>query len=222
MYKLPKTFLQFFFVFLALLAAGAVAAYTGPLSTPPNCTSGNPGCDAPINVSATAQTKSGSLTSGTSITAPQFCIGASCITSWVGSGQWTTNGSNIYYSAGSVGIGTAAPSGKLDSESNGGATWAGLFNYNGGAPLGANGIWTHGTSYALYADGPVYAASYYVGSKRQYPFGGTFGWSYYGTCTFANYYTGYCGCPNAYVASLDINYWGNPATGYGTYQYFCY
>lgn len=39
-----------------------VQAWTGPLSTPPNCISGNPGCDAPINVSNNPQTKIGDLT----------------------------------------------------------------------------------------------------------------------------------------------------------------
>ncbi len=42
----------------------AQAVWTGPLASPPNCTAGNPGCDAPINVSATAQTKTGNLTAG--------------------------------------------------------------------------------------------------------------------------------------------------------------
>ncbi len=61
MRTLPKTFLQFFVAGLALLSAGAVLAWTGPLSAPPACTSGNPGCDAPLNVSGNAQAKTGGL-----------------------------------------------------------------------------------------------------------------------------------------------------------------
>jgi hypothetical protein len=81
----------------ALGASIALAAWTAPLNGPPTCTSGNPGCDAPLNISSTAQTKTGSLTvsgSGNSITAPQFCIGASCITTWPsGGGGGTIGGS---------------------------------------------------------------------------------------------------------------------------------
>lgn len=57
-----------------------VYAWVAPTVTP---TGGNR--PEPINVSATAQTKSGGLTVG-SITAPQHCIGASCITSWPAGG----------------------------------------------------------------------------------------------------------------------------------------
>jgi hypothetical protein len=59
--ELPRSFFYSFSIFFALLAAGTVVAWTGPLSTPPNCTSGNPGCDAPLNVSLNAQAKAGGL-----------------------------------------------------------------------------------------------------------------------------------------------------------------
>lgn len=75
----------------ALGASIALAAWTAPLNGPPTCTSGNPGCDAPINVSSTAQTKSGSLTVSTS-TASTYCIGASCISAWPSSGGGGTIG----------------------------------------------------------------------------------------------------------------------------------
>ena len=65
-----------------------VSAWTAPTLTPPN---GN--VAAPINVGSTAQIKTGGLTvsnlavGGTinsgAITAPKFCIGTSCITSWI-------------------------------------------------------------------------------------------------------------------------------------------
>ncbi len=45
-----------------LLASFCVLAWTGPQLSPPQCTLGQPGCDPPVNVSATAQTKSGALT----------------------------------------------------------------------------------------------------------------------------------------------------------------
>lgn len=73
----------------ALGTSIALAAWSAPLNGPPTCTSGNPGCDAPLNIGPTAQTKSGSLTisgSGSSITSPQYCIGSSCITTWPSSG----------------------------------------------------------------------------------------------------------------------------------------
>lgn len=44
------------------------------------------------------------------VKASQYCLGASCISSWP-TGSWQTSGSNIYYTGGGVGIGkiTAAP-----------------------------------------------------------------------------------------------------------------
>jgi hypothetical protein len=37
------------------------ADWTAPISTAPTCTTGNPGCDAPINVSSVSQIKNGGL-----------------------------------------------------------------------------------------------------------------------------------------------------------------
>ncbi len=37
------------------------ADYSAPLTAPPTCTAGNPGCDAPLNVGPTLQTKGGGL-----------------------------------------------------------------------------------------------------------------------------------------------------------------
>lgn len=49
-----------------VIAIGATyaVAWTGPTGTPPNCPTGSPGCDAPINVSANGQTKTGALILG--------------------------------------------------------------------------------------------------------------------------------------------------------------
>jgi len=70
------------------LGATLVFAWTGPIATAPN---GN--TPTPINVGATSQVKSGGLWLGSlgtdggaifggSVTSPQFCLGASCVTSW--------------------------------------------------------------------------------------------------------------------------------------------
>lgn len=67
----------------------SVYAWIAPTATPP---SGN--VSAPINTSATAQTKTGGLTVG-SITAPSHCIGASCLTAWPTGGVTPPVGSSF-------------------------------------------------------------------------------------------------------------------------------
>ncbi len=49
---------------IVVVGAGYVSAFTAPLDSPPNCPSGQPGCDAPINVGSLPQTKGGPLTVG--------------------------------------------------------------------------------------------------------------------------------------------------------------
>ncbi|MDE1925299.1 MAG: hypothetical protein KGH79_03940 [Patescibacteria group bacterium] len=75
---------------IGLAVAGAALAWTGPSGSPPNNNT-----PAPINVSSTAQTKSGALdimgNVGIGTTSPagnldvngSLCISGSCITSWV-------------------------------------------------------------------------------------------------------------------------------------------
>jgi hypothetical protein len=47
---------------IALALGISAIAFSEPSNTPPVCPSGTPGCDAPLNVSGTAQTKAGDLT----------------------------------------------------------------------------------------------------------------------------------------------------------------
>lgn len=46
---------------LGAFAVSALADWSQPLSAPPACTSGNPGCDAPIHVGYGPQTKQGGI-----------------------------------------------------------------------------------------------------------------------------------------------------------------
>jgi len=131
---------------VALLASSAIAAWSGPSSSPPN-----ENVPAPVNVGSGDQIKDGGLGVGAlsvygsgyiqnslgigveSPTSPlhvsgaaradMFCLGSSCIDSWASAGGggesvWSTNGSSIYYSGGNVGIGTASPSQALEVTGN--------------------------------------------------------------------------------------------------------
>ena len=44
---------------LGAFALSVLADYASPIHTPPQCNSGDPGCDAPINVGKSVQTKRG-------------------------------------------------------------------------------------------------------------------------------------------------------------------
>ena len=84
-------------VFLVTLTVSA--AWTQPPASPPNCPSGQPGCDTPVHVGSTTQAKSGALGVG---------------------GVFQTN-SSTYLAAvnGNVGIGTTSPTHKLDVNAGG-------------------------------------------------------------------------------------------------------
>jgi len=90
---MKKLFARTFVVALGIIAAGAVVAWTGPTGTAPDNNA-----PAPINTTGTTQTKTGILSSGDSFVAPnmtanQFCIGTSCVTSWTqagGSATWAS------------------------------------------------------------------------------------------------------------------------------------
>jgi len=82
---------------------------------PPGCPAGYPGCDAPLNVGPSNQTKSGALTIGGGVTAPSFYDSAG--TYFVDpAGQAVTNYSAIL--AGNVGIGIVKPQWKLHVSSS--------------------------------------------------------------------------------------------------------
>lgn len=107
----------------ALLFVVVAQAWTGPLSSPPTCVSGNPGCDAPLNVSGTAQTKVGGLQLNTNL---------------------NTNGLIVY---GNVGVGVASPNAKLSIGNN--VAPAGALNayskyqlmlYDSGTPSSSYGL----------------------------------------------------------------------------------
>lgn len=81
-----------------IISASALADWTAPLATAPTCTSGNPGCDAPVNVSTTSQRKLGA-----------FRV----------DGVFRTDSETILSTlGGNVGIGTLTPSQKLDLQGN--------------------------------------------------------------------------------------------------------
>ncbi|HEY6020739.1 MAG TPA: hypothetical protein VIY48_12840 [Candidatus Paceibacterota bacterium] len=135
-------------------------------------------------------------------------------------------------SGGYVGIGTGSASGKLESDSNGAAVWAGMFNYSNGAPTGGYGIYTYGTTYALEAVGPVYVAgdiystaagtymSTLAGGNAGHKSGAGYGTSQYG-CFLANPFTGACSCPSfAPNAAMITNQ--NDRTGTWYSGYVCY
>ncbi|MDE2040811.1 MAG: hypothetical protein KGI59_00260 [Patescibacteria group bacterium] len=102
---------------LGAFAISAWADWSAPMSAPPTCTPGNPGCDAPLNVGTSAQTKYGALSLGQTLTTGQ--------TATFNNGY--TDANHTYAAAsigmlmvnGTAGFGTANPdtSSKVDIES---------------------------------------------------------------------------------------------------------
>ncbi|KKS35298.1 MAG: putative outer membrane protein [Parcubacteria group bacterium GW2011_GWC2_42_12] len=59
---------------LSISGQSLLAEWTAPVNNPPACIIGNPGCDAPVNVSATPQIKAGALWLNTNVVSPYGLI----------------------------------------------------------------------------------------------------------------------------------------------------
>ena len=114
-------------VLAVLLTAGlsyVFADWTDPVSPPPTCIAGNPGCDAPIHVGRVGQTKDGNL----------------IIQGLTAGGAAATNG--LIVANGRVGIGTVSPTEKLEVSGKAKAT---EFCLPGSSPTGGCiGVWPTG------------------------------------------------------------------------------
>jgi hypothetical protein len=90
-----------------------------------------------------------------------YNAGTAAVPDWIkvgsGSGQWTSNGSNLYYSAGNVGIGTNAPSALLDV--NGDALFNGVTIGRGSGSI----ITNTATGYLALADNETGANNIAIG-----------------------------------------------------------
>jgi hypothetical protein len=149
----------------------------------------------------------------------------------------------VINSSGNVGIGTTTPSGKIESD-GGASTWAGFFNYNSGAPSGAYGIWTYGSSYSIDANGPAYFTSnVYIGGALEqnqgaYIYPGCDGscgnnqGSYYlnadtniaGIMTNSNFYASgniYLGAWGNWLTTILSSYLNAATNTYSNYVYGC-
>lgn len=140
---------SFTIIFFGLaLTIGTLYAWNPPPSgVPPTCPSGQPGCDAPINVGNTFQSKDGNLT-----------VNAL--------GTFATGFSVPF---GKVGIGTASPAGKLAVYSRGENQYAGYFQGTYGVYADNDaGYYAHlaNSSWGLLTNGNIQAAAFYYASDE--------------------------------------------------------
>jgi hypothetical protein len=119
--------------FLGASALSVFGAWTAPLSAPPACTSGNPGCDAPINVGNISQSKLGSLKVNTAIPQSTYGLDVWGLSRFYGDvqiGDSTTAGS-IQITDGNQGAGKV-----LTSDAAGKASWQDISSASAGDPSG--------------------------------------------------------------------------------------
>jgi hypothetical protein len=174
-------------------------AWTGPLTAPPG---GN--ASAPINVSATAQTKSGLMNFSNGLNAYNTNSGG-----WTGEFNWPNNTA--------VGYGIL-----VGSSASGYSQFENASGYYTLVAQSSNGINTNGNVQAS----DVYDAltgiwmSSLVGGNIGHKSGGGFGTSQYG-CYIANNWTGGCSCPGFAPNAQTITN-QNDKTGTWYAGYVCY
>lgn len=151
--------------FFLCFAAGYYAlAWSQPQNTPPNCVSGQPGCDAPIHVGSANQVKTGGLTLNSATTTGgmfylnvsgsegdiynadqikgyndlRLCRSASaCSTETSNADIWITNTGNVIMLNGYIGVATSTPSHLLSVYGNMGLKNSAYINF--GYTDGTNG-----------------------------------------------------------------------------------
>jgi hypothetical protein len=215
-----------------LPAVTPVFAWSGPQVGPPGCTSGNPGCDAPVNISATAQTKGGPLNLsipsgyanwGIQVSGGQYggyFNGTSYGVQGIGSSQDGVYGQS-YSAIGVQGINT------------GNQNWGGYFT-GGYGVYAANSAGYYGelanSSWSLYGNGNAYVNDVLLASTGHwlsstayspYPYGAGFSQLVGGGCIDPNVLAGYtCGCPGYAPTAMGFS---SASNNYGAYNsYLCY
>jgi hypothetical protein len=185
---------------LALAASVALAAFQAPPGAPTTCPTGTQGCDAPINTSATAQTKTGDLTiSGTLTTSGALSVNGAQTDPTVGTirdadGGWIrTYGATGWYNQ----------------------TYGGGWNMSDTTYLRAFGDKYVYTGGKIRADAGFCIGgsciNSWAGNGGINIFGGLFNKnSQTGGCITANHFTGACSCPGwapyTYVAAYIARY----------------
>lgn len=186
-----------FFAIAATTAAPALA-WTGPTAAPPNNN-----VSAPLNVSSTAQSKTGYLyINSPATTGYPFTVGGVAST-WTSIFNWPPASAP----ANSYGILVGSSAAGYSEFQNASGYWAALAD----------------SSYSLYGNGNIYvtgsinSGSYVYGPNA---FGGGFGQLVGGGCMNPNPYTGGCSCPGF---APNVEGLGSGNTGYGTENmYLCY